>query len=119
MNQTHREALKRAQSVQQELGRRLDPEARTKLRQELRLADGLAIGATAASALLAVSAVALEVPIIMSIAVFLAGIGAYGAVKKLRVLNDVKTQPKQEPPQDRRSGGERRKENEPQLAQVR
>jgi hypothetical protein len=50
------------------------------------LANGLAAGATAAGILLATSAAILEMPLMMGIAVGMAGIAAVAAVKKLRII---------------------------------
>ena len=56
------------------------------LTDNLKLANGLAAFATVAGVALATSAAILEAPLIMGIAVAMAGIAAAAAVKKLRTI---------------------------------
>ena len=114
MNKQHRETLQR-KKLERRVYLRPTEEQIKKLRYDIKLADGLAIGATAAAGVAALSSAALGLPVVMGVATALAGLGAYGAVKKLRVMAAGGIGPKKD---DSRSGMDRRKDPERELMEV-
>jgi hypothetical protein len=111
MNNKHRMTIEKRT---RDLAVRRDPKIIRERHHQLSIANTLALSATAGSAILAVSAAALELPLIMGLAAALAGVGAFAAVKKLRFLSLY-----EDSSRDRRSGADRRKESEAQLAEAR
>jgi hypothetical protein len=97
-------------------GVRPSPDQIKHLRYEIKLANGLAIGATAAAGVAALSAAALGLPVVMGVATALAGLGAYGAVRKLRVMAAGGVGP--DKANDSRSGMDRRKDHERELMEA-